>query len=121
MPSQQPACVFCCVRYWNEVIGGICQRDAKDDPHEVAYLWQTRVITRERQIAMICGKNAHPMQPYPVNYVLSTYLKMEYAMRLIREDQKLVTEAARILGYKNPHHFSAAFKKKFGLCPSAVK
>jgi AraC-like DNA-binding protein len=46
---------------------------------------------------------------------------MEYAMRLIREDQKFVTEAARILGYKNPHHFSAAFKKKFGICPSAVK
>lgn len=48
-------------------------------------------------------------------------LKMEYAMQLIREDRKFVTEAARILGYKNPHHFSAAFKKKFGVCPSAVK
>lgn len=48
-------------------------------------------------------------------------LKMEYAMRLIREDRKFVTEAARMLGYKNPHHFSAAFKKKFGVCPSAVK
>lgn len=48
-------------------------------------------------------------------------LQMEYAMRLIREDQKFVTEAARILGYKNPHHFSAAFKKKFGICPSTVK
>jgi AraC-like DNA-binding protein len=48
-------------------------------------------------------------------------LKMEYAMRLIREDRKFVTEAARTLGYKNPHHFSAAFKKKFGICPSAVK
>jgi AraC-like DNA-binding protein len=48
-------------------------------------------------------------------------LKMEYAMRLIREDRKFVTEAARILGYKNPHHFSAAFKKKFGICPSSVK
>lgn len=48
-------------------------------------------------------------------------LKMEYAMRLIREDRKFVTEAARILGYKNPHHFSTAFKKKFGFCPSAVK
>ncbi|HEY8513252.1 MAG TPA: AraC family transcriptional regulator [Cyclobacteriaceae bacterium] len=48
-------------------------------------------------------------------------MKMEYAMRLIRDDRKFVTEAARILGYKNPHHFSAAFKKKFGICPSAVK
>ncbi|HEY4653751.1 MAG TPA: AraC family transcriptional regulator [Cyclobacteriaceae bacterium] len=48
-------------------------------------------------------------------------LKMEYAKRLIQEEGKYITEVARILGYKNPHHFSAAFKKKFGIIPSAIK
>lgn len=49
-----------------------------------------------------------------------TELKMAYAERLIREG-KYITEVARILRYKNPHHFSAAFKKKYGICPSTVR
>jgi AraC-like DNA-binding protein len=46
---------------------------------------------------------------------------MEYAKLLIQEEGKYITEVARVLGYKNPHHFSAAFKKKFGIIPSAIK
>ena len=48
-------------------------------------------------------------------------LRMEYARQLILDQDMLVTEAARTIGYKNPNHFSAAFKKHFGINPSKLK
>jgi len=48
-------------------------------------------------------------------------LRMDYARELLQEKDYLVTEVARTLGYKNPHHFSSAFKKRFGFCPSQVR
>lgn len=47
-------------------------------------------------------------------------LRMEHARELLQE-QHLVTEVARTLGYKNPNHFSSAFKKRFGYCPSQIR
>jgi AraC family transcriptional regulator, transcriptional activator of the genes for pyochelin and ferripyochelin receptors len=32
-----------------------------------------------------------------------------------------VREVSREVGYKNPHHFSTAFKKKFGLNPVLLR
>jgi AraC-like DNA-binding protein len=46
-------------------------------------------------------------------------LRMDNAYRLL-QDGKNVSEVAEIIGYKNPHHFTAAFKKKFGFLPSQV-
>jgi AraC-like DNA-binding protein len=48
-------------------------------------------------------------------------LRMDHAMELLRDRGLLVTEVARILGYKNPNHFSSAFKKRFGVNPSDLK
>lgn len=48
-------------------------------------------------------------------------LKMEYAHCLLLNQDKLVTEVAREVGYKNPNHFSVAFKRKFGCNPSQVR
>jgi AraC-like DNA-binding protein len=48
-------------------------------------------------------------------------LRMDYARELLQDKNYLVTEVARTLGYKNPNHFSAAFKKRFGLCPSQIR
>jgi AraC-like DNA-binding protein len=48
-------------------------------------------------------------------------LKMGYALKLLQDKRSNVTEVARALRYKNPHHFSAAFKKKHGVNPSTVK
>lgn len=48
-------------------------------------------------------------------------LRMDYAHRLLKDDEKLIIEVARELGYKNPNHFSSAFKKKFGINPSQVR
>ena len=47
--------------------------------------------------------------------------RMGHALRLLSEEGMLVTEVARTLGYKNPNHFSTAFKKKFGVNPSVYR
>lgn len=46
-------------------------------------------------------------------------LRMEVALRLLKE-QKSVRLVAEEIGYKNPQHFTAAFKKKYGVLPSQV-
>jgi AraC-like DNA-binding protein len=48
-------------------------------------------------------------------------LKMEHARTLLEERGQMVGQVAREVGYKNPHHFSAAFKKRFGISPSHLK
>jgi AraC-like DNA-binding protein len=48
-------------------------------------------------------------------------LRMEHAKQLIADKGYYVNEAAREIGYKNPHHFAAAFKRKHGINPSILK
>jgi AraC-like DNA-binding protein len=47
-------------------------------------------------------------------------LKMDFARKLLQEEGRLVVEVARLTGYKNPNHFSTAFKKRFGISPSQI-
>jgi len=48
-------------------------------------------------------------------------LRMEHAHKLIADKGYFVAEAAREVGYKNPHHFAAAFKRRHGFSPSSLK
>lgn len=48
-------------------------------------------------------------------------LRMGYAKDLILLDKKNVSEVADILRYSEPHHFTKAFKKKFGILPGSLK
>lgn len=48
-------------------------------------------------------------------------VKMSEAMMLLSEGAMNVSEISRKLGYKNPQHFSAAFKRHFGYSPSKLK
>jgi AraC family transcriptional activator of pyochelin receptor len=48
-------------------------------------------------------------------------LKMMYARTLLLDEKKLVNEVAGAIGYKNPNHFSTAFKRKFGMSPTSLK
>lgn len=47
-------------------------------------------------------------------------LKMKEARLLLEEQGLNVTQVSVRTGYKNPNHFSAAFKKSFGISPSAL-
>lgn len=48
-------------------------------------------------------------------------LKMNHARRLLLEEGKMVCEVSREVGYRNPNHFSTAFKKHFGLNPVLLR
>ena len=47
--------------------------------------------------------------------------KMSAALLLLEEDGRSITETALALGYSSPEHFSAAFRRYFGLSPRSWK
>ncbi|MEM6734976.1 MAG: AraC family transcriptional regulator [Bacteroidota bacterium] len=48
-------------------------------------------------------------------------IKMQEARNLLIENIMNITEVSLHIGYKNPQHFSTAFKKHFGYSPSELK
>lgn len=48
-------------------------------------------------------------------------LKMNHAKEKLIKDDVSVAEVSAIVGYKNPQHFSTAFKKRYGVTPIALK
>ena len=48
-------------------------------------------------------------------------MKMQEAKRLLLEQSLTVAEVSEQIGYKNPQHFSTAFKRYFGTSPSQLK
>jgi AraC-like DNA-binding protein len=50
-----------------------------------------------------------------------TEVRMEYAKQLILEKDFPICSVSEELGYKNPQHFTVAFKKAFGYLPSKLK
>lgn len=48
-------------------------------------------------------------------------LKMQQAKEILQEGNKSISEVSLLMGYKNPQHFTAAFKKFFGTLPSKLK
>jgi len=48
-------------------------------------------------------------------------VRMQEAKRKLLEEKKYVGEVASEVGYKNSHHFTAAFKKRFGFLPSDLR
>ncbi|MGS2765064.1 helix-turn-helix transcriptional regulator [Sinomicrobium sp. M5D2P9] len=49
------------------------------------------------------------------------HLRMTKAKKLLLEQKLTISQVSDIAGYKNPQHFSTAFKKKFGMTPSKLK
>jgi len=48
-------------------------------------------------------------------------LRMEMAKDLLIYQEKSIAEVADKIGYKNPQHFTFAFKKKYGILPKTLK
>lgn len=48
-------------------------------------------------------------------------LKMNQAKQLILEKNIPINQVADIIGYKNPQHFTVAFKNHFGYVPSKLR
>lgn len=50
-----------------------------------------------------------------------TEVRMEKAKHLLLEKEMFVNEVADLVGYKYPQHFAAAFKRKYGFLPGALR
>ncbi len=48
-------------------------------------------------------------------------VRLETAKHMLTEEGLSVQEVSRKIGYKNPQHFTAAFKKQFGVVPSELR
>jgi AraC-like DNA-binding protein len=76
------------------------------------------------QLAAIAGINEFKLKrgfKEMFNQTVFAYLadvRLDMAQRALREKQKTVTQIAFELGYASLQHFSAAFKKKFGVPPA---
>ncbi|WP_300691601.1 AraC family transcriptional regulator [Chryseobacterium sp.] len=47
-------------------------------------------------------------------------MKMEEAKKMLLDTHMNISEISDIIGYKNPRHFSAAFKRKYNILPSKI-
>jgi AraC family transcriptional activator of pyochelin receptor len=50
-----------------------------------------------------------------------TEKRMTFAKEMLNQKDVRIVDVARTLGYKNANHFSTAFKKNYGVNPSAIK
>lgn len=78
------------------------------------------------ELAPIAGLNTSKLkQSFKKVYCITifkyiTRLRMERAKELIRDERLSVSEASYQIGYKNPQHFTVAFKKYYGFLPSSL-
>ena len=48
-------------------------------------------------------------------------VRLEMAKQMLCEERLSIQEVSQKIGYKNPQHFTTAFKKEFGMAPSVLK
>ena len=76
-----------------------------------------------KELAKICGLNEYQLKmgfkEIYGNTVFGFLLdhKLDHSRVLLDSDKYQVNEVAYQIGYTNPSHFIAAFKKKFGITP----
>lgn len=79
------------------------------------------------ELAKIIGLNEFKLKKHFKEQFGTTILayvnqqKMTHAQQLIKEGSKSLGEISDVIGYKNPAHFTVAFKRHFGFLPSENK
>jgi AraC-like DNA-binding protein len=113
--------------YDNRVATGIAMRDSlsyevKDhlektflEPHSITALAAHFGTNTSKLMSLFRGTFGHTIFDH------IQQLRMEHARMLIADKGYYIAEAAREVGYKNAHHFTAAFKRRYGICPSLIK
>lgn len=66
------------------------------------------------------NRNFKQVYGEPIFHYL-TRIRMEKAKEILSEKSMNISEVAYEVGYKNPQHFTVAFKKYFGYVPSKLK
>lgn len=101
----------------------------KDKIYDVKYLIEKDIndFITVSHLAQLTGINKRKlMQGFKELFGTTIYayildLKMQASKRMLLDENKYVNEVADLIGYKNPQHFIAAFKKKFGFSPGKLK
>ena len=78
------------------------------DPEQLALQYELPRNTLKEGYKFKYGKSIHQFH---------TDHKLEFAMQMLTRGEMLVKEIAFRIGYQNPSHFIAAFKKKYGYTP----
>ncbi|MEO5905424.1 MAG: AraC family transcriptional regulator [Saprospiraceae bacterium] len=86
----------------------IAHLDEAPDPDTLAVMYELPRNTLKEGYRYVYGKTIHQYH---------TDHKLESAMQMLNEGELLVKEVAFRIGYQNPSHFIAAFKKKYGYTP----
>lgn len=82
--------------------------DEAPDPDTLAVLYELPRNILKEGYRFVYGKTLHQYH---------TDHKLESAMQMLNQGELLVKEVAFKIGYQNPSHFIAAFKKKYGYTP----
>lgn len=82
--------------------------EEEPDPDFLALEYDISRLTLREGFKYLFGKTLHQFHADH---------KLEWAMQQLTEGDYLVKELAFAVGYQNPSHFIAAFKKKFGFTP----
>lgn len=82
--------------------------DEEPDADHLALAFDLPRATLREGFRYIFGKTIHQ---FHADY------KLEWALQKLSSGESLVKEVAFEIGYQNPSHFIAAFKKKFGFTP----
>ncbi|MBP1840530.1 helix-turn-helix domain-containing protein [Formosa algae] len=92
----------------------IISKNLKNPPSilELSHLTGINQFKLKQNFKLIFGK--------PI-FTYVTELRMVKAKKLISEQGYTIAETAYEIGYKNPQHFTAAFKKKYNYLPSKLK
>lgn len=100
---------------------------------EKMYEVQNIIHTRYRnfptlsQLALLVGTNEHKLKTAfkaIFNTTVFGYLfdyRMQLASRYLVDTDKTIQEIAELVGYEHQSHFSTAFKRKYGIIPSALR
>jgi AraC-like DNA-binding protein len=76
---------------------------------ELAQQVEVSASTLQRKFRELFGKTV---------FAYLTDQRMDLAEQLLRQRNCTVVEIATMVGYSNPAHFAAAFKRRFGITPS---
>ncbi len=86
----------------------IAHLDTVPDPDHLAVVYELPRSTLKEGYKYMFGKSIHQFHADH---------KLESAMQMLESGEMLVKEIAFKIGYQNPSHFIAAFKKKYGYTP----
>lgn len=107
----------------------VCQKEDVEKLHFVReYLEQhTDQNLSMDQLARLSGLNSFKLKKgFKENFGQTVFgywteVKLQKARMMLIEEEMAIAEVSHKIGYKNPQHFTAAFKRHFGFVPSLLK